>query len=58
MIHAMLETQQQSDWWDDVPEDVQEEIDSAIQDVDRGKGLPLSVFLEACLLLNVYHLQL
>lgn len=38
MIHAMLETQQQSDWWDDLPENVQKEIDSAIQDLDRGKA--------------------
>jgi len=40
MIHAMLETQQQSDWWDDLPENVQEEIDSAIEDLDQGKGVP------------------
>ncbi len=40
MIYAMLETQQQSDWWDDLPENVKEEIDSAIQDLDQGKGIP------------------
>lgn len=39
MMHAMLEVQQQSDWWDDLPESVRDEIDSAIVELDEGKGI-------------------
>lgn len=40
MIHPMLETQQQSDWWDDLPEKVQEEMDRCYSRFRPGNGVP------------------
>lgn len=39
MIHAMLEVKQETDWWNDLPEDVQEQIDNAVKELDNGKGI-------------------
>ncbi len=40
MMHAMLEVQKQSDWWDELPENVQGEIDEALKELDQGHGIP------------------
>ncbi len=40
MVCAMLEAKQESDWWDELPEEVQQEIDEAIKELDAGKGIP------------------
>lgn len=40
MMCAMLEAKQEFDWWDDLPDNVQEEIDEAIKELDEGKGIP------------------
>ena len=40
MLHAMLETEQEEDWWDKLPKHVQAEIDKALSELDKGKGIP------------------
>jgi predicted transcriptional regulator len=40
MVHAMLEAQQEEDWWDELPLEVRGEIDEALADLDKGKGIP------------------
>lgn len=40
MIYAMLEAKQEQDWWDELPKEVQEEIDVALKDLGKGKGIP------------------
>jgi predicted transcriptional regulator len=40
MVHAMLEVQQEEDWWDELPLEVRGEIDEALADLDKGKGIP------------------
>ncbi len=40
MLHAMLETEQEEDWWDTLPKKVQTEIDMALSELDKGKGIP------------------
>ena len=46
MIHAMLEVKQEKDWWDQLPANVQAEIDEAIKELDKGKGIPHEVVLK------------
>ncbi len=40
MIHAMLEVQQEDDWWDQLPSKQKKDIDTAIQQLDEGQGIP------------------
>jgi len=40
MIFSMLEADKEKDWWDELPEEVQEGIDRAIAELDAGKGIP------------------
>jgi len=40
MVNAMLEVQQEEDWWDELPVEVQGEIDEALAELDKGKGIP------------------
>ena len=40
MVHAMLEVKQEEDWWDELPAEVQAEIDEALTELDQGKGIP------------------
>lgn len=39
MVHAMLQVQQQNDWWDELPGDVQAEIDAALNEMNNGGGI-------------------
>jgi hypothetical protein len=39
MIYAMLEVKRETDWWDALPQDAQNDIDSAIKELDSGKGV-------------------
>jgi hypothetical protein len=39
MIYAMLEVKRETDWWDELPPDAQNDVDSAIQDIDNGNVL-------------------
>ena len=40
MIHAMLEVDQQTDWWDDLSEDAKASIEKGVDDVKKGKVKP------------------
>lgn len=39
MLYAMIEVEQEDDWWDHLPKKVQAEIDEAIAELDIGKGM-------------------
>ncbi len=40
MFYAMMEAEQEDDWWDKLPKKVQAEIDEALTDLDKGNGIP------------------
>lgn len=46
MLHAMLEAEQEKDWWDSLPKKIQSEIDEAITDLDKGNGIPHEVVMK------------
>jgi hypothetical protein len=46
MVYAMLEAKQEDDWWDTLPPKVRAEIDEALTDLDKGKGIPHEVVLK------------
>ena len=46
MIYAMLEAKEEKDWWDELPAEIQNEIDAALKDLDKGKGIPHEVVLK------------
>ena len=39
MVYAMLEAEHQYDFWDELPDNVKEDIDEAIKQADAGKLL-------------------
>ena len=39
MGYAMLEVNEKSDWWDDIPMDAKKSINKALKDLDEGKGI-------------------
>ncbi len=40
MIHAMLEVEQENDWWDDLGDEAQKSIERGLKDADAGKTSP------------------
>ena len=46
MVYAMLEAKEEKDWWDQLPADVQVEIDLALKELDKGKGIPHETVLK------------
>lgn len=42
MMHAMLEVdaEEDTDWWDTMPDEVKADIDKAIREADEGKLIP------------------
>jgi len=40
MVFAMLEAEQQYDFWDELPETIKERIDEAIKQADSGQLIP------------------
>ncbi|MCD6012336.1 MAG: hypothetical protein K0Q79_2198 [Flavipsychrobacter sp.] len=40
MFYAVMEAEQEEDWWDKLPKKVQAEIDDALTELDKGKGIP------------------
>lgn len=40
MIHAMLEVEQESDWWDELDPEAQKSIERGLKDADAGKVTP------------------
>ena len=35
-----LRVEQNEDWWDELPKDIQTDIDRALADLDNDKGIP------------------
>lgn len=46
MVYAMLEAKQENDWWDQLPGKVKSEIDEALAELDKGKGIPHEAVLK------------
>jgi hypothetical protein len=46
MVHAMLEVKQEDDWWSALPPKVKAEINEALTELDKGKGIPHEVVLK------------
>lgn len=40
MIHAMLEVEQESDWWDDLSEEAKASIERGLKDAEAGRVTP------------------
>ena len=40
MIYRMFEVEKECDWWDELPEEVQQEIDLSAQEAEQGKAIP------------------
>ncbi len=39
-VHAMLEADGANDWWNELPDNVKDEVEEAMQQADRGEGIP------------------
>jgi len=40
MIYRMFEVEKEYDWWDELPEEIQQEIDLSVEEVKKGKNIP------------------
>lgn len=40
MIHAMLEADQENDWWDDLSEGAKASIEKGLKESEEGKVIP------------------
>lgn len=40
MVHAMLETDVENDWWERMPDAVKADVEAAIKEADEGKLIP------------------
>lgn len=45
MVHAMLEADNKTDLWDELPVTVQEDVTEAIQQAENGKGTPHKIVM-------------
>ncbi|GAA4303163.1 hypothetical protein [Compostibacter hankyongensis] len=43
MVQAILEIEQNHDWWDDLPSAVQDTIMAADKEISQGNGIPHEV---------------
>jgi predicted transcriptional regulator len=46
MIHAMLEVEQQSDWWDELTEAEKASINKGLKDVEAGRVTPHEIVMK------------
>ncbi len=46
LISQILKQEKEEDWWDELPDSVQESIDIALEQADRGKTIPNEVVLQ------------
>jgi predicted transcriptional regulator len=46
MIQAMLEVEQESDWWDDLGEEAKASIERGLKDADAGRVTPHDVVMK------------
>ena len=42
MVHAMLETNVENDWWERIPGSIKADVEAAIKEADEGKLIPHS----------------
>jgi uncharacterized protein HemY len=40
MVHAMLEADNEADFWDELPETAKADVEIAVQQAERGEGKP------------------
>ena len=40
IVHAMLEAEQEVDWWDELPPRIKQSIDRALEESRQRKGMP------------------
>lgn len=38
LIHAMVEADSQADFWNELPQNIQEDVETAIQQSEKGEG--------------------
>jgi predicted transcriptional regulator len=46
MVHALLEAEQEADWWDDLSEGAKASIDRGLKDAARGKVISHEVVMK------------
>lgn len=46
MIHAMLEVEQESDWWEELSEEAKASIDQGLKDAQAGRVVPHEVVMK------------
>jgi predicted transcriptional regulator len=46
MIHAMLEVEQESDWWDELSDEAKTSIDKGLKDAQAGRVIPHDVVMK------------
>ncbi|MES2701907.1 MAG: hypothetical protein V4649_04665 [Bacteroidota bacterium] len=39
MVHAMLETDAEADWWDSMPDNIKAEVEESLKQAERGETL-------------------
>jgi len=40
MMHAMLEVDADSDWWETLPEDIKADVEAALSESEKGTVIP------------------
>ena len=46
MVHQIIEIENEKDWWDDLPSEVQASIDEGIKQADKGQVIPHDEFMK------------
>ena len=46
IIHQILQIEDEQDWWDDLPKEVQEAIDEGIEQANKGQVFSHETFLK------------
>ena len=46
MMHAMLEVEQESDWWDELSDEARASIDKGLKEAQAGKVTPHDVVMK------------
>jgi hypothetical protein len=46
IVQAILEIEQEEDWWDELPGEVQTMLNAAIREDEEGKGIPHAHMVE------------
>ena len=46
MIHAIIEVEEENDWWDDLPTNVKSSIEKGLKDTDAGRITPHEVVMK------------